>query len=69
MLTLFLLHLQRLALIATIDGQMDVLSFPLDREYRVKVMLAHARTEAALLMVDAMIRKLQRGHGLQAIGA
>jgi len=66
-----LIHLaaQRLSLTATIDGQMKVLAMPLDREYRTRVMLAHARTEAALIEVDAEIRKLQRGNGLQAMEA
>lgn len=66
---LLLLHIQRLALLATIDGQMKVLDLPLDREYRTKVMMAHASTEVALLNVDADIRKLQRGNGLQLLGA
>jgi hypothetical protein len=48
---------------------MKVLALPLDREYRTKVMLAHANTEAELLNVDADIRKLQRGVGLRAMVA
>jgi len=68
MLKLILLKAQRMALHATIDGQMKVLALPLDREYRTKVMMAHARTEAELLKIDADIRKLERGHGLQAMG-
>jgi len=67
LLKLIFLTAQRLALVATIDGQMKVLALPLDREYRTKVMLAHANTEAELLNVDAEIRKLQRGVGLQAM--
>jgi len=67
LLKLLFLQAQRLALLATIDGQMKVLALPLDREYRTKVMLAHANTEAELLNVDADIRKLQRGVGLQAM--
>jgi len=69
LLNLILLQAQRLALVATIDGQMKVLALPLDREYRTKVMLAHANTEAELLNVDADIRKLQRGVGLRAMVA
>ena len=69
LLKLLFLQAQRLALLATIDGQMKVLALPLDREYRTKVMLAHANTEAELLNVDADIRKLQRGVGLRAMVA
>jgi len=69
MLKLILLTAQRLSLLATIDGQMKVLALPLEREYRTKVMMAHARTEAALIEVDAEIRKLQRGNGLQPMEA
>lgn len=68
MLKLIFLQAQRMALAATIDGQMKVLALPLDREYRTKVLLAHANTEATLLNVDAEIRKLQRGNGLQLLG-
>ena len=63
-----LLQAQRMALHATIDGQMKVLALPLDREYHTKVLMAHARTEAELLKVDADIRKLERGNGIQAMG-
>ena len=69
LLKLIFLTAQRLALVATIDGQMKVLALPLDREYRTKVMLAHANTEAELLNVDAELRKLQRGAGLRAMVA
>jgi len=68
MLKLILMQAQRMALHATIDGQMKVLALPLDREYRTKVTLAHARTEAQLLKIDADIRKLERGHGIRAMG-
>jgi len=68
LLKLLFLQAQRLALLATIDGQMQVLTLPLDREYRTRVMLAHASAEVELLNVDAEIRKLQRGTGLQAFG-
>jgi len=63
-----LLQAKRMALHVTIDGQMMVLAMPLDREYRTKVMLAHARTEAELLKIDADIRRLERGHGIRAMG-
>lgn len=66
-LKLILLHLQRLSLLATIDGQMKVLALPLDREYSTKVLMAHANTEANLIDVDAEIRKLQRGTGIQPL--
>lgn len=69
LLKLLLLQAQRLAILATIDGQMKVLALPLDREYRTKVMLAHAGTEVALLNIDADIRELQRGNGLQTLAA
>ena len=69
LLKLIFLTAQRLALVATIDGQMKVLALPLDREYRTKVMLAHANTEAELLKIDGEIRKLQRGAGLRAMVA
>lgn len=68
MLKLLFLHLQRMALLATAQGQIDVLALPLDAEYRMRVSMAHASTEAALLKVDAEIRKLQRGAGLRAVG-
>lgn len=68
MLKLLFLNLQRMALLATAQGQMDVLALPLDAEYRMRVSMAHASTEAALLKVDSEIRKLQRGAGLQAVG-
>lgn len=61
------LAMQRMAMIATIDGQMKVLDLPLDREYRTKVMMAHAKTEAALLEIDAEIRRIQRGNGITAL--
>lgn len=61
------LAMQRMALIATIDGQMKVLDLPLDREYRTKVMMVHAKTEAALLEIDAEIRRIQRGNGIAAL--
>ena len=61
------LEIQRIALIATIDGQMKVLALPLEREYRTKVLMAHAGTESALINVDSEIRKLQRGCGLQPV--
>ena len=61
------LAMQRLALMATIDGQMKVLDLPLDREYRAKVMMAHANTEAALLDIDAEIRRIVRGNGITAL--
>lgn len=61
------LAMQRLALLATIDGQMKVLDLPLDREYRTKVMMSHAKTEAALLEIDAEIRRIQRGNGITAL--
>jgi hypothetical protein len=44
MLKLILLTAQRLSLLATIDGQMKVLALPLAREYRTRVLLAHANT-------------------------
>ena len=66
---LILLYLQRLALLATIDGQMKVLALPLEREYRTKVLMAHAGTESALIHVDSEIRKLRRGNGLQLLVA
>ena len=69
LLKLIFLTAQRLALVATIDGQMKVLALPRDREYRTTVMLAHANTEAELLNVDAELRKLQRGAGLRAMVA
>lgn len=69
MLKLFMLHLQRMALMATAQGQMDVLALPLDREYRTRVMMAHASTEAALIEVDSEIRKLQSGVGICAVNA
>ena len=67
LLKLLFLQARRLALLATIDGQMKVLVMPLDREYRTKVLLAHANAEAELLNVDAEIRKLQRGNGICAM--
>lgn len=69
MLKQLILHMQRMALLATIDGQMQVLDLPLDREYRTRVLMAHASAEAKLLSIDADIRKLQRGNGLQLLGA
>jgi len=69
LLKLIFLTAQRLALLATIDGQMKVLALPLDREYRTKVLMAHANTEANLIDVDAEIRKLQRGTGIQPLAA
>lgn len=69
LLKLIFLQAQRLALLATIDGQMQVLDLPLDREYRTRVLMAHANTEADLIDVDAEIRKLQRGNGLQPLEA
>lgn len=69
LIKLIFLQAQRIALMATIDGQMQVLDLPLDREYRTRVLMAHAKTEAALIEVDAEIRKLQRGDGLQAMGS
>lgn len=68
MLKLFMLHLQRLSILATAQGQIDVLALPLDAEYRMRVSMAHASTEAELIKVDAEIRKLKRGSGLQAVG-
>lgn len=67
MFRLIFLAAQRMALAATIDGQMKVLALPLEREYRAKVMVAHANAEASLLEVDAEIRRLQRGNGIQAV--
>ena len=61
------LAMQRLSLLATIDGQMKVLDLPLDREYRTRVMMAHAKTEAALLEIDAEIRRIVRGNGIAAL--
>lgn len=69
LLKLLFLQAQRLALMATIDGQMKVLALPLEREYRTKVLMAHASTEVALLNVDADIRELQRGDGIQPLEA
>lgn len=69
LLKLLFLQAQRLAQLATIDGQMKVLEMPLDREYRTRVLMAHANAEAKLIDIDAEIRKLQRGNGLQLLGA
>lgn len=69
MLKLIFLHLQRFALCIEISGQMETLRMPLRREYRTKVLMAHATTEAALLDLDAEIRRLERGNGLQAMRA
>lgn len=69
LLKLIFLTAQRFALLSTIDGQMKVLALPLDRECRTRVMLAHANAEAALLNIDAEIRKLQRGDGIQPLEA
>ena len=68
-LKLAFLHLQRYALAIHISGQMETLRMPLSREYRTRVVMAHATTEAALLDLDAEIRRLERGCGLQAVGA
>lgn len=67
LLKLLFLQAQRLAILATIDGQMKVFALPLDREYRTRVMLAHASAEVELLNIDADIRELQRGSGLRAV--
>lgn len=62
------LHIKRMALAVTAQGQMDVLALPLERETRTKVSMAHASTEAEILAIDQEIRRLQRGRGIGAVG-
>ena len=61
------LAFQRMAILATIDGQMKVLELPIDRECRTKVLMAHANAESALLDIDAEIRRIKRGNGITAL--
>ncbi len=68
LLKLAFLHLQRFSPCIEISGQMEVLRMPLNREQHTRVVMAHATTEAALLDLDAEIRRLERGNGLQAVG-
>ena len=64
MLNLIFLKLQRYSLAITAGGQMDILALPLEREHWTRVRIAHARTEAEILRIDAEIRRLQRGNGI-----
>lgn len=66
---LLFLRMQRFALCINISGQIEVLRMPLDREYRTRVTMAHASAEAALLDLDAEIRRLQRGTGIRSLRA